>query len=123
MQTFIQDILHTYTYTYIQTVVNNSSLTHKVRCYPTLVTARKECMRTHRSWQLTLGSTCIQSIYIVSFLRQYMSCDWKIVFLIMDRILLCLVADLEDWQIEKNSFISDIKPKVETSRVKYSSVF
>src|SRR6218665_4042087 len=49
MQTFIQDILHTYTYTYVHrpTVVNNSSVTHKVRCYPTLVTARKEYTRTH----------------------------------------------------------------------------
>src|SRR6218665_370523 len=46
MQTFIQDILHKYTYTYVHTVVNNSSVTHKVRCYPTLVTARKEYMRT-----------------------------------------------------------------------------
>ena len=47
MQTFIQDILHIYTYTYVHTVVNNSSVTHKVRCYQTLVTARKEYMRTH----------------------------------------------------------------------------
>src|SRR6218665_3598379 len=47
MQTFIQDFLHTYTYTYVHTVLNNSSVTHKVRCYPTLVTARKQYMRTH----------------------------------------------------------------------------
>jgi len=42
MQTFIQYILHTYTNTNVHTAVNNSSVTHKVRCYPTLVTARKE---------------------------------------------------------------------------------
>jgi len=30
MQTFIQDILLTYTYTYVHTVLNNSSVTHKV---------------------------------------------------------------------------------------------
>src|SRR6218665_2003632 len=47
MQTFIQDFLHTYTYTYVHTVLNNASVTHKVRCFPTLVTARKQYMRTH----------------------------------------------------------------------------
>src|SRR6218665_2518932 len=34
MQTFIQDILHTYTCTYVHTVVNNSSMTHKVLMLP-----------------------------------------------------------------------------------------
>jgi len=37
METYIQDILHTYTYTYVHAVVKNSSVTHEVRCYPSLV--------------------------------------------------------------------------------------
>src|SRR6218665_3756463 len=65
----------------------------------------------------------VRSIYIVSFLRQYISCDCKIVFLIIDIAMPCgrfgRLADLGP----RNSFISYIKPKVETSRVKYSSVF
>src|SRR6218665_2044014 len=67
------------------------------------------------------NSSILTALFIVSFLRQYISCDWKIVFLIIDIAMLCgrfgRLADL------RNSFISDIKPKVETSIVKYSSVF
>src|SRR6218665_666321 len=67
MQTFIQDILHTHTYTYVHTVVNNSSVTHKVRCYPTPVTARKEYMRTHPILTALIG---IYTKYLHSFVSQ-----------------------------------------------------
>src|SRR6218665_3377715 len=121
MQTFIQDILHTYTYTYVHTVVNNSSVTHKVRCYPTLVTARKEYMRTHPILTALIRIYTKYLHSIVSPAVGYISCDCKIVFLIiysaMPRGRFGRLADI------RNSFISYMKPKVETSRVKYSSDF
>ena len=80
MQTFIQDIRHTYKC--VHTVLNNfSGMTHKSRCYLTLVTARKEYYENASILTSLIG------IYIVSFLRQYtsISCDCKIVFLIAVR--------------------------------------
>src|SRR6218665_98558 len=80
VQTFIQDIRHTYKF--VHTVLNNfSGVTHKSRCYLTLVTARKEYYENASILTSLIG------IYIVSFLRQYtsISCDCKIVFLIAVR--------------------------------------
>src|SRR6218665_2649017 len=98
MQTFIQDILHTYTYTYVHTVVNSS------RCYPTLVTARKEYMRTHPILTALIGIYTKYLHSLVSFLRQYISSDCKIVFCI---VMFCgKFGRLTDI---RNSFISDMK--------------
>src|SRR6218665_1998884 len=97
MQTFIQDILHTYTYTYVHrpTVVNNSSVTHKVRCYPTLVTARKEYMRTALIGIYTkyLHSIVSPAVYILRLQDCFLDYRYCYVCIIGD------TADLEDWQI------------------------
>ena len=88
MQTFIQDILHKYTYTYVHTVVNNSRVTHKVRCYPTLVTARKEYMRTQPILTALIGVYTKYLHSIVSPAVHRLSCDCKVVFLIIN-IAMC----------------------------------
>ena len=107
-------------FTYVHTILNN----FEVRCCLTLVTARKDYMRLWERIDLDSSHWNLQSIYNV--LHSIVSLAVYILWL--EDCFLDYRYYYASWQIWKigrfqNFFISNIKPKVETLRVKYLSVF